>query len=494
MDVAEKLLRSYATIDEDNDRRIWSWELLSTLGRAGIMPDDLRVRAAMAGVRDAAGREAIRPDAQPVQIDLDEFVKIAQHGDGVIQRALTGDLAVAPGEFEELARAVRQIHADLQDERSGAVADYIPTLRDADPEKFGIAICTADGQLISIGDTAEEFSVQSTSKAINYGLALEQHGPEEVHRWIGQEQSGGPFNDPLLSLGRDGRPHNPMINAGAIATLALIDAGKDQSARLTTVQETWKAMTGERPQVHGATFLAERDTGFGNIAFANALAKAGKLYGAGPTDRRAPEDATEFYTMVCSLTMNADRLAKAGATLANGGVAPGSGLQVFSPQTAARVLSMMGHSGMYNDSGQFSNQVGLPAKSGVSGNIMMVVPSMRMAVVVFSPRLDEAGNSVRGVEVCKRLVNQFGLHPYGGLGPDRGRVAAYQISGHMNQADKRAELASAADRALGGMAPAGSGVPAKTADTQQAGTAVKTADAERAATTGRRAAQPPQQL
>lgn len=492
MAVMEKLLRSYATIDEDKDGRIWSWELLNTLGRAGIMPDDPRVRLALDGVRDAAGRPAITPYSQPVQLDFDTFAEVAQHA--VIQRTLTGELAVPADEFEEFAHAVERIHTDLLDERSGENADYIPTLRDADPEKFGIAICTADGQVFSIGDTAEEFSVQSTSKPFSYGIALEQLGPQEVHRWIGQEQSGGPFNDPLLSLSKDGRPHNPMINAGAIGTLALVDSGKDLSGRLTTVQETWRAMTGDRPQVHGATFAAERDTGFGNVAFANALAKVGKLYGAGATDRRAPEDATEFYTMVCSLTMNAERLAKAGATLANGGVAPMSGIQVYSPETASRVLSVMGHSGMYNDSGQFSNQVGLPAKSGVSGNVMMVVPSKRMAVVVFSPRLDAVGNSVRGVEVCKRLVNEFGLHPYGSMGGERGKVAAQQIGGQMNRADKRAELASAADRALGGMARAGSGGASKGTGADGAGAAVQTVDAERTGTTGRRAGQPGQQI
>jgi glutaminase len=467
MDVSEKLLRSYATIDTDDDGRIWSWELLNTLGRAGIMPDDPRVRAALDGVRDAAGRPAITPYAQPVQLDFDTFAEVARHE--VIQRTLTGDLAVPADEFAAFAQAVERIHTDLLDERSGETADYIPTLRDADPEKFGIAICTADGQVFSIGDTAAEFSVQSTSKPFNYAIALEQLGPEEVHRWVGQEQSGGPFNDPLLSLGADGRPHNPMINAGAIGTLALVDAGKDLSARFTTVRDTWAAMTGERPQLHGATFLAERETGFGNVMFANALARNGKLYGASPTDRRAPEDATELYTMGCSLTMTADSLVKAGATLANGGVAPLSGRQVFSEDTAARVLSMMGHSGMYNDSGQFSNEVGLPAKSGVSGNVMMVVPSKRMAVVVFSPRLDAVGNSVRGVEVCKRLVNEFGLHPYRSMGAERGRAAG-QLTGALNGADRRAEAASAADRALGGLARPGSGRVSVARDAEQAAT------------------------
>jgi glutaminase len=124
---------------------------------------------------------------------------------------------------------------------------------------------------------------------------------------------------------------------------------------------------------------------------------------------------------------------------------------------------------MYNDSGQFSNEVGLPAKSGVSGNVMMVVPSKRMAVVVFSPRLDAVGNSVRGVEVCKRLVNEFGLHPYRSMGAERGRAAG-QLTGALNGADRRAEAASAADRALGGLARPGSGRVSVARDAEQAAT------------------------
>jgi glutaminase len=489
MDVSEpELLRTYMSVDTDDNGRIWAWELLARLGQAGIQPDDSRVRAALADVRDTDGRPGVRVDVQPVEIDFRQYAEIAQHGDGIVYRALAGELAVSPDEFREYARGVEAMYADLLPNRDGEVADYIPTLLNADPERFGIAICTADGQVFSIGDTADEFSVQSTSKPFNYGIALEQLGPEEVHRWVGQEQSGGAFNDPNLSLGRDGRPRNPMINAGAIGTLALVDTGRDQSDRFTTVRDTWAAMTGKRPQLHGATFLAERDTGFGNVRFANGLMQANKLRGARPNDRRAPEDAVEFYTMICSLAMDAEQLARAGATLANGGVAP-SGERVFSPETVGRVLAVMGHSGMYDGSGEFSDQVGLPAKSGVSGNVMMVVPSQRLAVVTYSPRLDATGNSVRGVEVCKRFVNEFGLHPYRGAGVERGRAAAarpgQQLAGALNEADRRAEAASAVDRALAGLPRPGTGGAA----------AVQSSDTERApAVAPRRAGQPTQQL
>ena len=172
------------------------------------------------------------------------------------------------------------------------------------------------------------------------------------------------------------------------------------SERFAKVEQTWARMMGRRPGFDHRTFLAERDTGHGNRGLASLMA-AKDMLNVDPKDRDAPQKAAEFYFAVCSLEVDAQRLAAAGATLANGGVAPYSGERVFSQETAGRVLSVMGHSGMYNDSGQFAGQVGLPAKSGVSGNVMMVVPEKRLAVVTFSPRLDAAGNSVRGVEVCR---------------------------------------------------------------------------------------------
>ena len=176
-----------------------------------------------------------------------------------------------------------------------------------------------------------------------------------------------------------------MINAGAMATLALVSPQSEVSERFAQVEQTWAKMMGEAPGFDHRTFLAERDTGHGNRGLANLMA-ARDMLNVDPRDRDAPQKAAEFYFAVCSLEVNARSLAAAGATLANGGVAPYTGERVFSQETAGRVLSVMGHSGMYNDSGEFSGQVGLPAKSGVSGNVMMVVPEKRLAVVTFSPR------------------------------------------------------------------------------------------------------------
>ncbi|GAA2835180.1 glutaminase A [Kribbella solani] len=467
-ELAETRLRLFAELDKDGDGRVWLWDLLARLGQAGILPEDPRVLAALEGVRDSSGRPAMAPGARPVQIDVHAFAGIAQYGDRIVERALSGELAVPADEFREFARGVEAAYDELLANADGHVADYIPTLRDADPDKFGIAICTADGQLFSIGDAKAGFSVQSTSKPFNYAMALEEFGAEEVHRWVGQEQSGGTFNDPRLSLDHDGKPQNPMINAGAMATLALVEPGLSEDGRQVAIDHTWTRMMGAEPGHDHATFLAERDTGHGNRGLAGLMAAKGMLR-VDPRDRDAPQKAAEFYFGVCSMQVDAERLAAAGATLASGGIAPYSGERVFGQETVGRVLSVMGHSGMYNDSGRFSEQVGLPAKSGVSGNVMMVVPSKQLAVVVFSPRLDEAGNSVRGVEVCRRLVNEFGLHPYKGLGADRGRVAGAvsRPAVGLGPADRKAETAGAMQHALDGVSgPVASGPATSTTATQ----------------------------
>lgn len=461
----ESLFRS---LDTDRANVVWKWKLLEELKQAGLRAGDQRVERAVQWTLGNTGTP-FEP-GQPEWLELEQFRTVVR--EPVIWRALQGQLAVPAAEFADLSSATEDIYADLLDDRSGEVAQYIPTLRDADPDRFGIAICTADGQVFQIGDAEVGFSVQSTSKPFNYAMALEQFGPEDVHKWVGQEQSGGTFNDPRLSLDAAGKPQNPMINAGAIATLALVEPGQDVSERFAKVEQTWTRMMGEAPGFDHRTFLAERDTGHGNRGLASLMA-AKEMLNVDPADRDAPQKAAEIYFAVCSLEVDARRLAAAGATLANGGVAPYSGERVFLQETAGRVLSVMGHSGMYNDSGKFSDMVGLPAKSGVSGNVMMVVPEKRMAVVVFSPRLDEAGNSVRGVEVCRRLVNQFGLHPYKGFSAERGREAAARTTPQADVDPRQAAQAEAIHRILhGGMTGPKPSTPeaARATATQQAGT------------------------
>jgi glutaminase len=413
----------FRSLDTDRTNVVWKWKLLEELKESGLANDDPRVVRAL---DEALGTSPAFEPGQPEWLEWDQFARVAQ--EPVIAKALQGRLVMPHSEFTDITQGITEIYHDLLDNRDGEVAQYIPTLRDADPEKFGIAICTADGQVFQIGDTGVGFSIQSTSKVFNLAMAYEELGPDLVHQRVGVEQSGGVFNDPVLSLDEASVPRNPMINAGAIGTLAQVRAGEPDSARIRAILQTWNAMTG-RPGTDIETFYAERETGDGNRRLAGRIADGGKLMNVDPSDQAASDQAAEFYFQVCSLELDAKRLAAAGATLANAGRAPFSGEQVFSADTTGRVLSVMGHSGMYDGSGRFAQDVGLPGKSGVSGNILLVVPQKRMAVAVFSPRLDAAGNSVRGLEVCRRLVNRFGLHPYRHLGAERGREAGAAWAG-----------------------------------------------------------------
>ncbi len=392
--------RLFNALDQESGNNVWIWRLLEKLKADGLQADDPRVRRAMAAVAPQSGL-GFEP-GQPEWLDFPQFSRLA--AEPVIGRAFAGELVVP--DFADLTGRLQRIYDEVLPDRSGEVAQYIPTLRDADPEKFGIVVVTRDGQVATIGDVDVRFSVQSISKAFAYGAALELHGAEQVNRWVDREQSGGPFNDKKLSLDAGGRPRNPMINAGAIAIDAMILPGDDESDRYAHLQHTWtRAMGGLPPGFDEPTFLAEKQEGDGNFALAHLMRDARKLMG--DPDARA---AAEFYFRVCSMEVDARRLAMAAATLANDGVAPHTGDQVFSPATVRQVKSLMASSGMYDGSGRFADEVGLPAKSGVSGGVIMIAPDF--AVATFSPRLDEAGNSVRGVEVCRRVSEEFNLHPH----------------------------------------------------------------------------------
>jgi glutaminase len=396
--------RRFNALDRDRANVVWTWRLLEELKASGLRADDPRVRRALAAAHAGPGFEP----GQPQWLDFPQFSTFAE--EPVIARAFAGDLVIP--DFAGLTERVQRIYDEVLPNRSGEVAQYIRTLREADPDRFGIVVVSRDGQVAAIGDVDVPFSVQSISKAFAYGAALELHGAEQVNRWVDREQSGGPFNDKKLSLDAGGRPRNPMINAGAIAIDAMILPGADESDRYAHLQQVWtRAMSGLQPGFDNPTFLAERQEGDGNFALAHLMRDAGKLMGDPPA--RA---AAEFYFRVCSMEVDARRLGLAAAVLANDGVAPHTGEQVFSPATVRQVKSLMASSGMYDGSGRFADEVGLPAKSGVSGGVIMIAPDF--AVVTFSPRLDEAGNSVRGVEVCRRVSEELNLHPHAARGRD----------------------------------------------------------------------------
>jgi len=277
----------------------------------------------------------------------------------------------------------------------GALADYIPELARADRDLFGIVLESHEGDAYAAGDATAEFTIQSISKPFVYALALEDFGLDAVVERVGAEPSGEPFNAISLEAGT-GRPANPMINAGAILTTALVGGGFERIAHGLSA-------FARRPlEVDEAVYESERRTGHRNRAIAHLMRGAGSLPGS-------VDDVLDIYFRQCSLLVTAGDLDMMAATLANAGRDPITDEHVVSEATAQHVLSVMAMCGMYDWAGHWMLRVGLPAKSGVSGGVLAVSPG-QFGIGLFSPPLDAAGNSVRGVLACERLAQRSGLH------------------------------------------------------------------------------------
>ncbi len=285
-------------------------------------------------------------------------------------------------------------YATLDD---GIVASYIPELADASPASFGIAVATTDGSLYEAGDTRAPFTLQSISKPLTYALALEQLGADAVHARIGVEPSGDAFNSIALAP-ESGMPPNAMVNAGAIAASSLV-AGR---LSFDEVLAAYGRFAGRPLEVDEQVYRSERETGHRNRAIAHLLRTFGIVAGD-------PERGLDLYFRQCAVAACCRDLALVGATLANGGVHPRTGETAVTSTVVREVLSVMASCGMYDGAGAWMTEIGLPAKSGVSGGILAVLPG-RLAIACYSPPLDRRGNSVRGVAVCRDLSEWIGLH------------------------------------------------------------------------------------
>ena len=294
------------------------------------------------------------------------------------------------------------LHERVSGVVGGKVADYIPQLGKADPATFGIALATVNGEIYATGDANHLFTIQSVSKPFMYGYALQHYGREYVLHHVGVEPTGEAFNSIVLDEVAN-RPFNPMVNAGAIAVAALMP-GDTAEERIATMLNLFSDLAGRRLEIDEQVFQSENATGHRNRAIAYMMLNTGMI-------ERDPIEALDLYFRQCSITINCRDLAMMAATLANDGVNPVTGVSVFDPHYVRDVLSVMNSCGMYNYAGQWSYEVGMPAKSGVSGCIMAVIPG-QVGVAVYSPPLDAQGNSVRGIKVCQDISNEFDLHAF----------------------------------------------------------------------------------
>lgn len=312
-----------------------------------------------------------------------------------------------------LARFLARCHAEYSKDDTGEVASYIPELSLADPAHFGIAATTVDGFVYEIGDSTVEFTIQSISKAFVFALALETVGAERVEAVVGVEPSGDSFNS--IRLGSDNRPFNPMVNSGAIACIGLLCESEADGA-FERLKDALSRFAGRHLEVDEPTFRSERESGDRNRAIAYLLRNHGVLQGD-------VDKVLNVYFRQCALRVSARDLSVMAATLAHKGRNPLTGEQVVSSYAVARTLSVMTSAGMYDSAGRWVYRVGIPAKSGVGGGILASLPS-QLGLGTYSPRIDDQGNSVRGLRTCEALSAHFGLHMLNRIGDVRTCIAA----------------------------------------------------------------------
>ncbi|AFZ26100.1 L-glutaminase [Cylindrospermum stagnale PCC 7417] len=309
-----------------------------------------------------------------------------------------------PGDSEivssPLPEFLNDLHSKYKSLQEGAVANYIPELAKVNPDLFSICIVTVDGQSYEVGDYKQLFTIQSISKVFAYGLALEDHGRDYVLTRVGVEPTGEAFNAIILDE-QSKRPYNPMVNAGAIATTSLIK-GAGATERLNRVLDMYRRYIGRDVFVDISLFTSERSTGHRNRAMAHLMLNFGMI------DQNI-EESLDLYFKQCSAMVNCRDLAVMAATLANKGINPLTEERAVESRYIKDILSVMYTCGMYNFAGEWAYKIGIPAKSGVCGGIIAVVPN-QMGIGVFSPLLDIRGNSVRGVKVCEELSQRLGLH------------------------------------------------------------------------------------
>lgn len=307
-------------------------------------------------------------------------------------------LATMPSPVTEY---LQDIVESVRDHDSGHRADYIDVLKHADPDKLGLALCTADGQLYAVGDCDYKFSIQSISKPFVYALALDMYGPDEVHAHVGVEPSGEAFN--ALSLDDEGRPANPLINAGAITVNQLI-GGPDipVEQRSEKLRAYFSRLAGRELSIDQRVFESEKATADRNKAFAHMLREAGTI-------SDDAHEAVASYIAQCAILATVKDLAVMAATLANAGIQPVTGERIVSAEAARLAQAVMVSAGMYDASGRWMVNVGIPAKSGVAGGLIGTLPG-QLGIASLSPRLDKQGNSVRGVKIFRELSSSMGLN------------------------------------------------------------------------------------
>ncbi|MEJ1238272.1 glutaminase A [Chryseolinea sp. T2] len=308
--------------------------------------------------------------------------------------------APAPSPYQA---AIDHAYAKYKDTKEGKNADYIKELANVDPNIYGIAIVTVDGQTFTAGDLDSKVSIQSISKVFTVAKVIEEQGAKAVMDKIGVDATGLRFNSIVAIELQKGKEINPLVNPGAIAAISLIN-GADSAAKWKNVLDTHSAFANRKLSLNMPVYISEAGDNLRNQAIAHLLYAYGRMY-------FDPVQSTDVYTKACAINVNAKDLATMAATLANGGTNPLSKQKIVSPETSAFTMSIMATAGLYDDSGQWLYAVGLPGKSGVGGGIIAVCPG-KFGIAVISPPLNVVGNSVKAQKTIYDIVKELKVNPY----------------------------------------------------------------------------------
>ncbi len=307
---------------------------------------------------------------------------------------------------EALERLAKEAHARFKDDNGGKNADYIPALAKVPSNLFGITIVTVDGKVINVGDVDYPFSIQSCSKVFTMCLVMQESGDKEIYDKINVEPTGHAFNSVTAVEEGDRRPDNPFVNAGAIATVSLVKA-QDAAERWGKIISCYNRFAGEKLTVLEEVYNSEAKTNFRNRGIAHILYNSGNLYAE-------PLECTDVYTKQCSVGVTCKQLALMGSVLANHGANPVTHEPCLDAKYVPKVLAVMTMAGFYDGSGAWAWNAGLPAKTGVGGGLVAVVPG-KMSIVGFAPPLDKFGNSVRAQEAIRYIAEKLDLNIFGSL-------------------------------------------------------------------------------
>ena len=303
--------------------------------------------------------------------------------------------------IDDLRNVVKEAYEKVKGIQGGKNADYIPFLAKIDPNLFGIAVCLPTGEVIEAGDTNYVFGIESVSKVFTAVLVLKQYGAEEILNKIGADATGLPFNSIMAILLEKDHPSTPLVNAGAITADSMVKPIGDSEGKWSAIIDNMAALSGSELVLLDELYKSETATNFNNRSIAWLLKNYNRIYDD-------PDMSLDLYTRQCSMGVTAKQLAIAGCTMANDGLNPVTQEQVFDPELAPKITSLVATVGFYEHTGDWLYTSGIPAKSGVGGGVIGIMPGA-FGIAAFAPPLDEAGNSVKAQAAIKYITQKLKL-------------------------------------------------------------------------------------